>query len=62
MLHSYEGTYDDPDDMMCKGCIDEYHDRCREAQDAMNEPVDTDEATELDAETEAWEQGEEEIY
>ena len=42
LLHAYEGTYDDPNDMMCEGCIEEYHDRAREAVDAMNEPVDAD--------------------
>jgi uncharacterized Zn ribbon protein len=39
LLYSYEGTYDDPEDMMCKGCIDEFHARVHEAEDAM---VDTD--------------------
>jgi hypothetical protein len=34
-LHSFEGTYDDPDCLMCEGCIDEYHDDVSDAQDAM---------------------------
>jgi len=42
VLYSYEGTYDDPDDMMCEGCIDEFHARVHEAEDAMADMVDTD--------------------
>lgn len=34
-LFKYEGTYDDPDDLMCEGCIDEFHARVHEAEDAM---------------------------
>jgi hypothetical protein len=37
MLYSYEGTYDDPEDMMCEGCIDEFHASVQEAEDAMAE-------------------------
>lgn len=34
-LHSFEGTYDDPDEMMCEECIDEFHDDAHDAEDAM---------------------------
>jgi uncharacterized Zn ribbon protein len=41
-LFEYEGTYDNPDDLMCESCIDEFHERVHEAEDAMSDMVDTD--------------------
>lgn len=37
-LYKWEGTYDDPKCLWCEGCIDEAHDRMREAEDAMADP------------------------
>ena len=34
-LFKYEGTYTDPNDLMCEGCIDEYHDSVHDAEEAM---------------------------
>jgi hypothetical protein len=36
-LHSFEGTYDDPEEMMCEECIDEFHDDVHDAEDAMSD-------------------------
>jgi hypothetical protein len=46
-LFEYEGTYDDPNDLMCEACIDEFHARVHEAEDAMADMVDTDAWTDL---------------
>ena len=34
-LFEYEGTYDHPTDLMCEACINEFHERVHEAEDAM---------------------------
>lgn len=34
----------------CEGCIDEAHDRAREAMDFMNEPISEEEIAEMDME------------
>jgi len=62
VLYSYEGTYDDPDDMMCEGCIDEFHDRGREAEDAMSDMVDTDGWADEEWTAEELEYGDEDYY
>jgi len=49
-LFRWEGTYDNPECLWCEGCIDEAHDRMRDTDDTMNEPVDLDEWNESDDE------------
>lgn len=44
-LFEFEGTDTDAGNLMCEGCIDEFHDSVHEAEDAMaerSEPEDVD--------------------
>lgn len=41
-LYEYEETEKDPENLMCEGCIDEYHARVHEAEDALAGVFDSD--------------------